>query len=60
VNAPELPVRAVSNANSALARLNASEEAAAMLVKYISHIPHTADDAWSAAAEWKAYMEGMR
>jgi len=57
VNAPEYPLREVNNA---LARLNAAEEAAAMLVKYISHIPHTADDAWSAAAEWKAYMEGMR
>jgi len=53
----EYPLREVNNA---LARLNAAEEAAAMLVKYISHIPHTADDAWSAAAEWKAYMEGMR
>ena len=57
MNAPEYPLREVNNA---LARPNAAEEAAAMLVKYIPHIPHTADDAWSAAAEWKAYMEGMR
>jgi len=57
MNAPEYPLREVNNA---LARANAAEEAATMLVKHIPHIPHTADDAWSAAAEWKAYMEGMR